>query len=85
MTHHVNITEVTNTGGVYIGDVSTNLEMEEVILRVAKKAFPQYAKEMSTPTLIPGAYRVYGVGTNGDVTILVWSHNGDFSVTCNAW
>jgi hypothetical protein len=59
--------------------------MDEIILRAAKRAYPEWAHEYSTPVKIPGAYNVYAVGTNGDVTLLVWEHHGDFSVQHACW
>lgn len=84
---NVNLKEVLNGGGVYLDGSCTGLDMEEIILRVAKKAEPHLAANgFMTPVRVPGVYPIWAVGTSGDVTVLVWHHGeSEFTVKAVCW
>ena len=87
MAKSVNLGDILNHPSVYLGGQSTGLTMHDVILRSVRKAYPQWGDGLSTPVKVPGSYNIYAVGTDGDVTLLVWVHNDgkDFTIKAECW
>lgn len=68
---------------IAIGNLSRTKETRA--LAAAKEAFPHWANSMLTATRIPALYDTYGIGTTGDVTILVWLNGDDAIAKAVCW